>query len=171
MPTIAPIACTVHIRRFSVVTFAALTLAASISSGLAQRLERSVLQRVTQNETAPSNAPTVPRSTTKTAPVRTPSPPEITKWQQSLVAHLGRFKRYPAQGGAAEGVVSLAFTIDRKGNVVSSRIEKTSGSTLLDAEALAMVKRAAPLPAPPAEIADADLTFVVPIRFTAGQQR
>jgi outer membrane biosynthesis protein TonB len=34
-----------------------------------------------------------------------------------------------------------------------------------------MVKRAAPLPAPPAEIADADLTFVVPIRFTAGQQR
>jgi protein TonB len=103
--------------------------------------------------------------------VRTPSPPEITKWQQSLVAHLGRFKRYPAQGGVAEGVVSLAFTIDRKGNVVSSRIEKTSGSTVLDAEALAMVKRAAPLPAPPAEVADADLTFVVPIRFTAGQQR
>jgi protein TonB len=68
-------------------------------------------------------------------------------------------------------VVSLAFTIDRKGNVVSSRIEKTSGSTVLDAEALAMVKRAAPLPAPPAEVADADLTFVVPIRFTAGQQR
>jgi hypothetical protein len=104
MPTIAPIACTAQIRRFSVVTFAALTLAASVSSGLAQRLDPSVRQRVTQNETAPSNAPTVPRSTTKTGPVRTPSPPEITKWQQSLVAHLGRFKRYPAKEGAAEGV-------------------------------------------------------------------
>ena len=171
MPTIAPIACTVQIRRFSVVTFAALTLAASVSSGLAQRLEPSVRQRVAQNETAPSNAPIVPRSTTKTAPVRTPSPPEITKWQQSLVAHLGRFKRYPAQGGTAEGVVSLAFTIDRKGNVVSSRIEKTSGSTVLDAEALAMVKRAAPLPAPPADVVDADLTFVVPIRFTGAEKR
>jgi protein TonB len=171
MPTIAPIACTVQIRRFSVVTFAALTLAASVSSGLAQRLEQLVRQRVTQNETAPSNAPTVPRSTTKTAPVRTPSPPEITKWQQSLVANLGRFKKYPAQGGAAEGLVSLAFTIDRKGNVVSSRIEKTSGSTVLDAEALAMVKRAAPFPAPPPDVADADLTFVVPIRFTTGEQR
>ena len=49
-------------------------------------------------------------------------------------------------------MVSLAFTIDRKGNVVSSRIEKTSGSTVLDAEALAMVKRAAPLPAPPPDV-------------------
>jgi hypothetical protein len=46
MPTIAPIACTAQIRRFSVVTFAALTLAASVSSGLAERLEPSVRQRV-----------------------------------------------------------------------------------------------------------------------------
>ena len=54
--------------------------------------------------------------------------------------------------------------------LVSSRIEKASGSDVLDAEALAMVKRAAPFPAPPAGIADADLTFVVPIRFTAGEK-
>jgi periplasmic protein TonB len=171
MPTIAPIVRTAQIGRFSVVTLAALTLAAWVSSGFAQRLEPSGRQRVTQNETAPSNEPTVPRSTTESAPVRTPSPPGIAKWQQSLVAHLAGFKKYPAQGGAGQGVVSLTFTLDRKGNVVSSRIEKTSGSTFLDAEALAMVMRAAPLPAPPPDVADADLTFVVPIRFTAGQQR
>ena len=34
-----------------------------------------------------------------------------------------------------------------------------------------MVKRATPFPAPPAGVADADLTFVVPIRFTAGEKR
>jgi TonB family protein len=115
-------------------------LAAWVSFGYAQRLEPSLRQRVTQNETAPSNAPTAPGSTNKTTPAPTPSPPEITKWQQSLVAHLARFKKYPAQGGATQGVVSLAFTLDRKGNVVSSRIEKSSGSTVLDDEALAMVK-------------------------------
>jgi protein TonB len=83
---------------------------------------------------------------------------------------LARYKSYPAQANSAEGVVSLAFTVDRKGNVVSSRIEKTSGSTVLDAEALALLARAAPLPAPPPEVADADLTFVLPIRFAAGEK-
>ena len=68
-------------------------------------------------------------------------------------------------------MASLAFTIDRKGNVLSSQIATTSGSAVLDAEVLALVKRAAPFPPPPAEVADTDLSFVVPIRFTAGERR
>ena len=47
------------------------------------------------------------------------------------------------------------------------RIVKSSGSALLDAAALDLIKRAAPLPPPPAEIADSELSFVVPIRFAA----
>jgi hypothetical protein len=35
----------------------------------------------------------------------------------------------------------------------------------LDTEALSLLKRAAPLPPPPAGVPDSDLTFVVPIRF------
>jgi periplasmic protein TonB len=169
MPTITPIACTVQIGRFSVVTLAVLTLAAWVSSGFARRLEPPAGDYIAQNETAPSNAPAAPGSTQK-VPTPTTAGIAITKWQQSLVAHLAHYKRYP-HAGAAEGVVSLAFTIDRKGNLASSRIEKTSGSEVLDAEALAMVKRAAPFPAPPAGVADTDLTFVVPIRFTAGEKR
>jgi len=76
-----------------------------------------------------------------------------------------------AAGARRPGVVSLAFSIDRHGNVVSSRIVKSSGSTVLDAEALDLLKRAAPLPPPPAEIADSELSFVVPIRFVAGSKR
>jgi protein TonB len=64
-------------------------------------------------------------------------------------------------------MVSLAFTIDRHGGVVSSKIIKSSGSAILDAEALDLIKRAMPLPATPADIADSDLSFVVPIRFAA----
>ena len=165
MPTIAPIACTTKFKRSAVVTLAALTVAAWVNSGFARRLEPPVADYIAQNETAPSNAPAAPGSTQKP----TTAEIAITKWQQSLVAHLARFKSFP-HATAAAGVVSLAFTIDRKGNLVSSRIEKTSGSDVLDGEALAMVKRAAPFPAPPAGVADADLTFVVPIRFTAGEK-
>ena len=78
-----------------------------------------------------------------------------------------RLQRYPPQARGVQGVVSLAFTIDRHGKVVSSRIVKSSGSAVLDAEALDLIKRAAPLPPPPADIADSELSFVVPIRFAA----
>jgi len=106
-------------------------------------------------------------------PVATaPSPPAsvssaTASWQQSLVARLAHVQRYPAQAHGAQGVVSLAFTIDRHGGVVNSRIVKSSGSAVLDAEALDLIKRAAPLPSPPVDIPDSDLSFVVPIRFAA----
>jgi periplasmic protein TonB len=87
------------------------------------------------------------------------------------VARFARLQRYPPKARGVQGVVSLAFTIDRHGNVMSSRIVKSSGSALLDAEALALLARAAPLPAPPPEVTDADLTFVLPIRFAAGEKR
>ena len=115
---------------------------------------------------AAAPAPVSPASPSRASPSQ-----NVSHWQQALVARLDRFKRYPAQAHGAEGVASLAFTIDRKGNVLSSQIATTSGSAVLDAEVLALVKRAAPFPPPPAEVADADLSFVVPIRFTAGERR
>ena len=58
-----------------------------------------------------------------------------------------------------------AFSIDRQGRVLTSRIVHSSGSDALDDEALALVKRAQPLPPPPAGLADDQLSFVVPIRY------
>jgi protein TonB len=82
-----------------------------------------------------------------------------------MVAHLARFQRYPAQAKGATGVVSLSFSVDRQGHVLNSEIIKSSGSAVLDAEALSLLTRAAPLPPPPAAVPDTDLTFVLPIRF------
>ena len=118
-----------------------------------------------QSEAAPP-APVSPASPSRASPSQ-----NVSRWQQALVARLDRFKRYPAQAHGAEGVASLAFTIDRKGKVLSSQIATSSGSAVLDAEALALVKRAAPFPPPPAEVAETDLSFVVPIRFSAGERR
>jgi len=109
------------------------------------------------------------RSTSVRRPYSSPASASSASasWQQSLVARLTKVQHYPAQAHGVQGVVNLAFTIDRQGKVVSSKIAKSSGSAVLDAEALDLIKRAAPLPPPPADIPDSDLSFVVPIRFAA----
>jgi TonB family protein len=147
--------------------FGAVAFAGWIDPDSYAQSKPSTVSRVAQTDTAKPNPPEGP-STKKSGPA--PDSAAIAKWHKALLARLARYKRYPTQANSAEGVVSLAFTVDRKGNVVSSRIEKASGSTVLDAEALALLTRAAPLPAPPPEVADADLTFVLPIRFGAGEK-
>jgi protein TonB len=94
-----------------------------------------------------------------------PAPASIASWQRLLIAQLERHKRYPPQARGRLGEARLAFSIDRQGRVVTSRIVQSSGSDALDAEALALVKRAQPLPPPPAGLPDNQLSFVVPIRY------
>jgi periplasmic protein TonB len=59
----------------------------------------------------------------------------------------------------------VAFRLDRSGQLIASRVTKTSGSPALDEEALAVLKRASPLPAPPAQIPGPMLDLVLPIQF------
>jgi len=117
--------------------------------------------------TAPQVAPTQGPRVAALAVGEVPRPTSATvaKWQRLLVAQLERHKRYPPHAGGKIGEAKLAFSIDRGGHVIASRIVHSSGSDALDEEALAMVKRAAPLPPPPAEISDDQLSFVVPIRY------
>ena len=112
-------------------------------------------QTLPEPQQTPTEAPAPP----------SPKPASATRWQQAMVAHLARFQRYPAQAKGATGVVSLSFSVDRQGHVLNSEIIKSSGSAVLDAEALSLLTRAAPLPPPPAAVPDTDLTFVLPIRF------
>ncbi|MFK8252127.1 energy transducer TonB family protein [Ancylobacter terrae] len=86
-------------------------------------------------------------------------------WRSRLMAHLNRHKRYPAGAGSTQGQPRVAFTINRTGQVTAARIAASSGSALLDAEAVAMVRRASPVPPPPEGVGGASLSFVVPVRF------
>jgi protein TonB len=88
-------------------------------------------------------------------------------WQGLLLARLEQFKRYPAtaQLHRQQGVSYLRFTIDRRGRVLSARIEKSSGFADLDAETLALVHRAEPLPPPPPEVSGDPITLQVPVQF------
>ena len=125
--------------------------------------------------TAAVAQPTAPQP--KQAPATTLGPaspkpaPAIASWQQAVVAHLARFQRYPAQAKGATGIANLSFGIDRQGHVLNSQIIKSSGSAVLDAEALSLITRAAPLPPPPAAVPDTDLTFVLPIRFEGSSKQ
>lgn len=75
-------------------------------------------------------------------------------WQSELLSHLGRYKKYPeaARRRGTEGVNKLRFVVDANGKVLSYEIVGASGSAALDRATLEMIRRAQPLPAPPAEL-------------------
>jgi protein TonB len=91
----------------------------------------------------------------------------IPTWKRQVVGLLERHKRYPeaAQARNQHGTVELAFSLDRQGRVTASRIAISSGSSALDQATLDLVRRAQPFPAPPPEIAGAEVNLSVPIRY------
>lgn len=90
-----------------------------------------------------------------------------TSWQKSLLVHVAKSKRYPvaARSSQAEGEAVVEFSMDRSGALISKRLVSSSGSSLLDSEALDMLTRAEPLPQPPTDIAGEVFTLAMPIRF------
>jgi protein TonB len=62
-------------------------------------------------------------------------------------------------------VTVVRFRVDRSGQVIASEVVKSSGSEVLDQEALELLKRASPLPAPPDAIAEEMLDNILPIYF------
>jgi protein TonB len=128
---------------------------------------------VPQQMAAPQTT-AAPRSDQRTAAIpQAPAPGSaaqraaLMSWQGLVMAQLQRNKRYPASAQAKreQGVVTLSFTVDRGGHVLARRIVKSSGSAALDDEVLAMVERAAPLPAFPPAITKDTVGLTVPIRF------
>jgi protein TonB len=91
----------------------------------------------------------------------------VPKWMSKISAILERNKRYPqaARVQRAQGVVVLAFSIDRGGHVLKSAVKNSSGYPVLDEEALQLLQRAQPFPPAPAEVPGANISLNVPIRF------
>ena len=89
-------------------------------------------------------------------------------WVNMLFSHLLHYRQYPSSASAArqEGVVTLSFTMDRNGRVLSRHIAHSSGVAALDAEALSMIERAQPLPAFPPSMPESTRSFTAPIKFS-----
>lgn len=88
--------------------------------------------------------------------VRSTSP---ATWHSRVAAHLSRRKPH----GAGRGTVRVTLTVDANGNIISSSV--SSGNSVLDRAAANMVRRANPVPAPPADLGVARQVFTVPVVF------
>ncbi|SEJ68981.1 energy transducer TonB [Pseudomonas sp. NFR16] len=104
-------------------------------------------------DTPPSNAKPEKSAAPEPAP---PTPPStaLPSWQGDLLRHLSKFKRYPedARRRGMQGINRLRFVVDAEGRVLSYEIAGGSGSAALDRATLEMIRRAQPLPKPPAEL-------------------
>lgn len=70
-------------------------------------------------------------------------------WAGQVNSHIRRFKRSVSSASRTAGITRLTMTIDAGGRVSGLRVVSSSGSDAFDAEALSLVRRASPLPAPP----------------------
>lgn len=116
----------------------------------------------------PKVQPVRPPAPVTTAPPRPhPSAAQVSTWHRQIAIALQRHKGYPAAAQAQHetGTATVAFTVDRAGRVLSAHIVRSAQHASLDAETLATVHRAAPLPPPPASLAGQTFDFVVPVQF------
>jgi protein TonB len=91
----------------------------------------------------------------------------ISSYFARVQAHLLRHRVYPPEARASgiTGVASVVFSLGRDGSVLSASLARGSGHAVLDQAAVAMVRRAAPFPPIPAEIAVSRLEMGAPVRF------
>lgn len=122
--------------------------------------------------------PTIATSSSQTSTTSLAHPPSqntqssgssitLATWQSLLLRKLERLKHYPseAQADEQEGTVILHISIDRQGHILATKIQKSSGHTLLDQETIALSHRADPLPLPPDKIKGSVISLTIPIQF------
>lgn len=109
---------------------------------------------------------TAPKNIVALTPASRVSNNAQPNWEGQILAHLERFRRYPARARAArhQGTVLVRFVMNRAGMVLSSQIVQKSGSRDLDQAALDTLQRAQPLPAIPKEKPDS-VELTVPVDF------
>jgi periplasmic protein TonB len=126
-------------------------------------------ERQAQPEPLPPVAQTTaPRAITAPAADRLSNASEAN-WESALLAHLERFRRYPARARAArqQGTVYVRFRMNRAGIVLEAKVVRGGGSFALDQSALDTLARAQPLPAIPPDRPDV-VELTVPVEFHLG---
>lgn len=134
--------------------------------------------RVTPQESRPAPAATQPVSQ-PVQPVAAPSTPgpigDDPKAKRAeadyfsiLAAYLRRNRVYPAEARQArqQGIVTVRFTVDRRGNVSGEGIKRSSGHDILDGATLALMRRVSPLPPMPSSMKKDSITISLPIEYT-----
>ncbi|MGY2443200.1 energy transducer TonB family protein [Pseudomonas sp. SDO52101_S400] len=110
-------------------------------------------------------------------PAPGPSPAQLAakaSWQSTLLAHLQKYKDYPdnARLRNKTGTNRLRFVVDGEGNVLSFELVDSSGNADLDRATLKMIRRAQPLPKPPADMMkNGPIELTAPFLYTIEKRR
>lgn len=92
---------------------------------------------------------------------------DVKSWQVKIVKLVARKQVYPraAMRKEIEGRAKVKITIDRTGTIVAHELKQSTGHDILDKEVPKLMKRISPLPTPPEQLADGQLTFVLPLSW------
>ena len=115
----------------------------------------------------PPPVPPQPEALKKEPFVLNVEPRLLQMFGQSISKEIKRYQKYPplAQRRGWEGTAEVLLQIAADGKVSSITLGKSSGRSVLDDEALNMVRRASPLPQAPQNLRGRELTVTVPIVF------
>lgn len=115
----------------------------------------------------------------QTVPIPVPVKPEPTlanqadiddarnRYGNSLWGAISKHKKYPKIAAMRnwQGEAIVELELDGNGKLKSKRITQSSGYEVLDKQALEMVEKAMPLPAPPEALRGSSFTITVPVPF------
>ena len=86
----------------------------------------------------------------------------LPDYQAAIWRHIAEHR---PRGIQAKGSAVIDFRIDRNGQLLASKIVRSSGNLNLDRIATRLIRQASPFPRPPEWLAADQLVFVVPINF------
>ncbi|MDI1309834.1 MAG: energy transducer TonB [Methylotenera sp.] len=127
-------------------------------------------------DSAPSPMPPVPVVIPEPPKTPAPSQDEVNdanaRYGSTLWGAISKYKQYPriAQIRGWEGEAIVELLLDGNGKLKSKKIIQSSGFESLDKQALEMVEKAAPFPAPPEALRGSNFSIKVPIPFKLQEQ-
>jgi len=141
-----------------------------------QKIQKKITPIIDKNATSVAQltpkevAPSTPAETISKIPNIVPQEQvtqHIESYSSLLANAIAKYKQYPkiAQMRGWQGTVIADLEIDTKGAVISIKIKKSSTYEVLDNEALEMIKKASPFPAPPESLRGKNFNVLVPISF------
>lgn len=91
----------------------------------------------------------------------------LGEYGNALGRAIAKQKQYPkiAQMRGWQGDVMLDLKLDGNGKVLSATVSESSGHEALDKQALEMVRKASPFPAPPFALRNRTFNITVPVSF------
>ncbi len=91
-------------------------------------------------------------------------------WGRKISAYFELHKRYPENHKSKIATVKVGLVLNRRGNVVSANVVKSSGDVAFDDAAISMIHRSDPVPPPPAELTDDQFAFNLDVNFTTSKK-